>query len=82
MKSPFTQSGCPDPAGTLIHIRMATAELIVTELHSFEHPWIHGNSNLSRFGDDFRILQNIPAVHRGTKAKSVFGDISEVAPFQ
>lgn len=81
MKSLFRQSGWPDRP-TLIHMRIAKAELIVTEVSSFEHLRIHGNSNLSTFGDGFRILQIILTERRGTKRKSAFGDIPEVAPFQ
>jgi hypothetical protein len=60
-------------------MRIAKAELFVTEVPSFEHPQIHGNSNLSTFGDGFSILQIILTERRGTKRKSAFGDISEVA---
>jgi glycosyltransferase involved in cell wall biosynthesis len=44
---------------TLIHIRVAKAGLVVTEVPSFEHPRIHGVSNLSAFSDGIRVLRTI-----------------------
>ena len=44
---------------TLIHIRVAKAGLVVTEVPSFEHSRIHGVSNLSAFSDGIRVLRTI-----------------------
>jgi glycosyltransferase involved in cell wall biosynthesis len=44
---------------TLIHVRVAKSWLTVTEVPSFEHNRIHGESNLSTFGDGFRVLRTI-----------------------
>ena len=44
---------------TLIHVRVAKSHLTVTEVPSFEHSRIHGESNLSTFGDGFRVLRTI-----------------------
>ena len=41
---------------TLIHIRVRGEGLIVAEVPSFEHPRIHGVSNLDAFSDGFRVL--------------------------
>jgi glycosyltransferase involved in cell wall biosynthesis len=49
---------------TLIHIRVAVARLYVTEVPSFEHPRIHGVSNLSALRDGLRILRTIAAERR------------------
>jgi len=49
---------------TLIHVRVAKAGLIVTEVPSFEHPRIHGASNLSAFRDGRRVLKTIVAERR------------------
>ena len=49
---------------TLIHIRAAQAGLVVTEVPSFEHPRIHGVSNLSAFSDGLRVLRTIVTEHR------------------
>jgi glycosyltransferase involved in cell wall biosynthesis len=44
---------------TLIHVRVAKAGLVVVEVPSFEHPRIHGVSNLNAFRDGRRVLQTI-----------------------
>lgn len=44
---------------TLINIRVAIAGLSVTEVPSFEHRRIHGESKLSALGDGWRILKVI-----------------------
>jgi glycosyltransferase involved in cell wall biosynthesis len=49
---------------TLIHIRAAEAGLAVTEVPSFEHGRIHGESNLSAVRDGIRILRTIIAERR------------------
>jgi glycosyltransferase involved in cell wall biosynthesis len=68
---------------TLIHIRIAKAGLIVTEVPSFEHPRIHGVSNLSAFGDGIRVLRTILTErHRSRKRKPRSGDTTQAASFQ
>jgi glycosyltransferase involved in cell wall biosynthesis len=67
---------------TLIHIRIAKAGLIATEVPSFEHRRIHGVSNLSAFGDGTRILRTILTERRRSTKKSAFGDIAEAVSFQ
>jgi glycosyltransferase involved in cell wall biosynthesis len=44
---------------TLINIRIAQAGLDVTEVPSYEHPRIHGVSNLNAFCDGRRVLRTI-----------------------
>ena|SRR5579859_4482708 len=44
---------------TLIHLRVAKAGLLVTEVPSFEHERLHGVSNLSAFPDGLRVLRTI-----------------------
>jgi len=44
---------------TLIHVRVAKAGLLVAEVPSFEHPRIHGASNLNAFSDGRRVLRTI-----------------------
>lgn len=46
---------------TLINIRIAQAGLNVTEVASYEHPRIHGVSNLNAFSDGCRVLRTIIA---------------------
>ena len=49
---------------TSINIHIALAGLAVTEVPSFEHPRIHGASNLRTFRDGFRVLRTIMAGRR------------------
>ena len=44
---------------TLIHMRVAAEGLRVAEVPSFEHPRIHGVSNLNAFSDGLRVLTTI-----------------------
>ena len=44
---------------TLIHMRVAEEGLRVAEVPSFEHPRIHGASNLDALGDGLRVLTTI-----------------------
>jgi len=46
---------------TVIHVRVAKAGLVVAEVPSFEHPRIHGVSNLNAFRDGRRVLHTILA---------------------
>lgn len=56
---------------TLINIRIALAGLKVIEVPSFEHPRIHGASNLRTFRDGFRVLRTIMAERRHQPAEAV-----------
>ena len=44
---------------TLIHLRVAAARLMVAEVPSYEHPRIHGMSNLNAIPDGIRVLRTI-----------------------
>jgi glycosyltransferase involved in cell wall biosynthesis len=44
---------------TLIHVRVAKAGLVVTEVPSYEHSRIHGVSNLNAIRDGRRVLRTI-----------------------
>ncbi len=44
---------------TLIHLRVAAAGLAVTEVPSYEHPRIHGLSNLNAVRDGLRVVGTI-----------------------
>ena len=52
---------------TLMNIRAATAGLVIAEVPSFEHPRIHGTSNLNTFRDGRRVLRTILAEWRWTR---------------
>lgn len=52
---------------TLINIRIAVAGLTVTEVPSFEHPRVHGTSNLRTFSDGTRVLRTIMTERRSAR---------------
>jgi len=49
---------------TLIHVRVAKADLVVVEVPSFEYPRIHGVSNLNALRDGRRVLRTILSERR------------------
>jgi glycosyltransferase involved in cell wall biosynthesis len=49
---------------TLIHVRVAKAGLVVSEVPSFEHSRIHGVSNLNALRDGRRVLRTILSERR------------------
>ncbi|WP_445548251.1 MULTISPECIES: glycosyltransferase family 2 protein [unclassified Frankia] len=54
---------------TVINMRVARAGLRVVEIPSFEHPRIHGVSNLNAFSDGLRVLRTILAESRGSRGR-------------
>jgi glycosyltransferase involved in cell wall biosynthesis len=54
---------------TLIHMRVAEEGLRVAEVSSFEHPRIHGVSNLDAFGDGLRVLTTILVERRRARRR-------------
>jgi glycosyltransferase involved in cell wall biosynthesis len=56
---------------TLIHVRVAKAGLVVTEVPSFEHQRIHGVSNLNALRDGRRVLQIMLIERRRTRHPGV-----------
>jgi hypothetical protein len=54
---------------TLIHMRVAEEGLRVAEVPSFEHPRIHGVSNLDAFSDGLRVLTTILVEHRRARCR-------------
>ncbi|HUN37681.1 MAG TPA: glycosyltransferase family 2 protein [Trebonia sp.] len=65
---------------TLIAIRVAVARLAVAEVPSFEHPRIHGASNLTAFSDGLRVLRTILTERRFRNATVRPDEISDSAP--
>ncbi len=63
---------------TLIHVRVAKAGLVVAEVPSFEHPRIHGVSNLNAFRDGRRVLQTILAERRHTRREPAVGAVQPI----
>jgi glycosyltransferase involved in cell wall biosynthesis len=54
---------------TLIHMRIAKEGLCVVEVPSFEHPRIHGVSNLDAFSDGLRVLTIILVERRRARRR-------------
>ena len=54
---------------TLIHMRVAEEGLHVAEVPSFEHPRIHGVSNLDAFSDGLRVLMTILVERRHARRR-------------
>ncbi len=54
---------------TVINMRVARAGLRVVEVPSFEHPRIHGASNLNAFSDGLRVLRTILVESRGSRRR-------------
>ena len=70
---------------TLIHMRVAEEGLAVAEVPSFEHPRIHGVSNLDAFSDGLRVLAIIlverrRALRRRRSRRRASGAVIAVAP--
>ena len=53
---------------TLLHLRVAAAGLITTEVPSFEYPRIHGVSNLHAVSDGLQVLRTIVEERRASHA--------------
>lgn len=54
----------------MIHVRVAAAGLVVTEVPSFEYPRIHGASNLNAFSDGVRVLRVILGEPRNSRNRA------------
>jgi glycosyltransferase involved in cell wall biosynthesis len=52
---------------TLVNIRVRKANLVITEVPSFESPRIHGVSNLNAFHDGLRVFRTILAERRHSR---------------
>ena len=65
---------------TLIHVRVAQAGLVVAEVPSFEHPRVHGASNLNAVGDGLRVLRTIMTERRAPLPRPVLGLTDVVVP--
>ena len=64
---------------TLIHVRVAEAGLCVAEVPSFEHPRIHGVSNLDAVSDGLRVLKTILVERRRYRSHEPASDTRTAA---
>ncbi len=67
--SPNNEWGDGFEVETLINMRVAQAGLRVVEVPSFEHPRIHGVSNLNAVSDGLRVLRTILVESRGSRGR-------------
>ena len=65
---------------TLIHVRVARAQLVVAEVPSFEHARIHGVSNLNAFHDGHRVLRTIIKERRNNRRSAVTDSLISLRP--
>jgi glycosyltransferase involved in cell wall biosynthesis len=66
---------------TLIHLRVAKANLVVAEVPSFEHSRIHGVSNLNALRDGRRVLRTILSEGRRRSYTNSAAATRAMAPF-
>jgi CelD/BcsL family acetyltransferase involved in cellulose biosynthesis len=65
---------------TLITVRVGAARLAVTEVPSYEHDRIHGESNLNTFRDGWRVLRTLLRERFRPKNRKHRGRASHAAP--
>jgi len=63
---------------TLINTRIAKAGLSITEVPSYEHERIHGQSNLNTWRDGLRVLRALLVERLNDKGKSACGTIQHI----
>lgn len=66
---------------TVINVRLATCDLAITEVGSFEGPRLHGRSNLNAYSDGMRVLRTINQEwkHWRARPKSVAASVTSVS---
>jgi glycosyltransferase involved in cell wall biosynthesis len=67
---------------TLINIRIKLAGLKIAEVPSFEHPRIHGQSNLNVYRDGWRVLKTIVREYRASKSRKAPVAVEHLAPIE
>jgi glycosyltransferase involved in cell wall biosynthesis len=64
---------------TIINTRMAKAGMRITEVPSFEHPRLHGTSNLNTWRDGFRVLRALVVERCNGRGRAVLADVGHLA---
>ena len=64
---------------TIINTRMAKAGMQITEVPSYEHPRLHGTSNLNTWRDGFRVLWALLVERRNGRGRAVLADVDQLA---
>jgi glycosyltransferase involved in cell wall biosynthesis len=65
---------------TIINTRMAKAGMRITEVPSFEHPRLHGTSNLNTWRDGFRVLRALVVERCNGRGRAVLADVDQLEP--
>jgi glycosyltransferase involved in cell wall biosynthesis len=67
---------------TIINTRMAKAGMRITEVPSYEHPRLHGTSNLNTWRDGFRVLRALLVERVNGRGRAVLADVDPLRPRQ
>ena len=67
---------------TIINTRMAKAGMSITEVPSYEHPRLHGTSNLNTWRDGFRVLWALVVERCNGRGRAVLADVDPLRPRQ
>ncbi len=67
---------------TIINTRMAKAGMQITEVPSYEHPRLHGTSNLDTWRDGFRVLRALVVERCNGRGRAVLADVGRLFPRQ
>ncbi len=65
---------------TIINTRMAKAGMQITEVPSYEHPRLHGTSNLNTWRDGFRVLRALVIERCNGRGRAVLADVDQLVP--
>ena len=65
---------------TIINTRMAKAGMRITEVPSYEHPRLHGTSNLNTWRDGFRVLRALVVERCNGRGRAVLADVDPLRP--
>jgi hypothetical protein len=57
---------------------MAKAGMRITEVPSFEHPRLHGTSNLNTWRDGFRVLRALVVERCNGRGRPVLADVDQL----
>src|SRR4051794_5198147 len=64
---------------TIINTRMAKAGMRITEVPSYEHPRLHGTSNLNTWRDGLRVLRALVVERCNGRGRAVLADVDLLA---
>ena len=67
---------------TIINTRMAKAGMSITEVPSYEHPRLHGTSNLNTWRDGFRVLWALVVERCNGRGRGMLADVDPLRPRQ